>query len=130
MRSASRLLGPITAAILGALLLRRWMDVVEVRGRSMAPALQPGDRLLVARRRGPLQPGDVVLALDPRDAGRELVKRVAEVGPDGVLLRGDDPTRSTDGQAFGTLPDSAIQWRVVGRYWPPSRAGRIGRAGA
>src|SRR5436853_349114 len=29
---------------------RRWLDVVEVQGRSMAPALLPGEWLLVERR--------------------------------------------------------------------------------
>ena len=38
-------------ASLAALALRRRLDVVEVRGRSMAPTLLPGDRLLVARSR-------------------------------------------------------------------------------
>ena len=105
---------------------RRWIDVVEVRGRSMAPTLQPGDRLLVVRSRRLPRTGDVVLALDPRDAGRELVKRVARVEPGGsVTLRGDNAAFSTDARAFGALPAGAIRWRVALRYWPMRRAGRI-----
>lgn len=96
----------------------------------MAPTLEPGDRLVVVRRRSPLRIGDIVLALDPRDAGRELVKRVAEIGPQGVLLRGDDPSHSTDGRAFGPLPEGAVAWRAVARSWPPSRAGLLPRGGA
>jgi nickel-type superoxide dismutase maturation protease len=105
---------------------RRWIDVVEVRGRSMAPTLEPGDRLVVVRSRRRPRTGDVVLALDPRDAGRELVKRVARVDDAGGLtLRGDNAAFSTDARAFGALPVSAIRWRVAVRYWPMRRAARI-----
>ncbi len=55
----------------------RLLDVVEVRGRSMTPTLQPGDRLLVIRARP--RTGDVVLAPDPRDGRRELVKHHLDV---------------------------------------------------
>jgi nickel-type superoxide dismutase maturation protease len=109
---------------------RRWLDVVEVRGASMAPALLPGDRLLVESHsyqgRGPL-PGEVVLAPDPREPERELIKRVASVDPatGSVELRGDAPTASTDSRAFGAVPRSAIRWRAVYRYWPPGRVGRL-----
>lgn len=127
MPSPRLLLGLLVIGGFAGFALRRRVDVVEVRGRSMAPALEPGDRLIVVRRRSPLRAGDIVLALDPRDAGRELVKRVAEVGPRGVLLRGDDPSHSTDGRVFGWLPESAVAWRVVARYWPPDRIGRVGR---
>jgi signal peptidase I len=111
-------------AVLGiALVARRHVDVVEVRGRSMAPTLLPGDRLLVAR----LQPrvGDVVLAADPRDPQRELIKRVSAIGPGGVVLRGDNPASSTDGRSFGAIAIPAVTWRALVRYWPPLRAGRL-----
>ena len=119
------LTGPLVLAGVAALVARRWIDTVEVRGRSMAPALEPGDRLLVVRRRGPVRPGDVVLALDPRDASRELVKRVARVDDGGVELRGDHAEASTDARTFGTLPESAVAWRAVARYWPLDRLGRV-----
>jgi signal peptidase I len=117
------LLGSLLAAI-AVLALRRRFDVVEVRGRSMAPALQPGDRLLVARV-GPPRVGDVVLAADPRDTRRELVKRVSGLDAGGVMLTGDNRTESTDARSFGALPPAAVTWRVIGRYWPASRIGRI-----
>ncbi len=106
-----------------ALAARRWLDVVEVRGVSMAPTLLPGDRVLVARL--PARTQDVVLARDPRDPGRELVKRVARVTPSGLALRGDNDAASTDGRDFGPIPLDAVAWRAVLRYWPPSRIGRI-----
>lgn len=109
---------------------RRWLDVVEVHGASMAPSLLPGDRLLVESRsfegRAP-RPGEVVLAADPRAPGRELIKRVATVDDGAGLadLRGDASTASTDSRAFGAVPLTAIRWRAVFRYWPPQRAGRL-----
>jgi nickel-type superoxide dismutase maturation protease len=119
------LIGPLIACLAIAVLVRRVLDVVQVRGRSMLPTLRPGDRLVVVRSTRPARVGDVVLALDPRDAGRELVKRVAGVGPDGVTLHGDNPALSTDGRTFGSLPARAIRWRVIGRCWPLDRAGRL-----
>jgi nickel-type superoxide dismutase maturation protease len=106
-----------------AMLARRWLDVVEVRGRSMAPTLLPGDRLLVARLRPRL--GGVAVAPDPRDPRRELIKRVARVDASGVHLRGDNPAFSTDMRAFGPVPRRAVTWRAVLRYWPRPRMGRI-----
>jgi nickel-type superoxide dismutase maturation protease len=109
--------------VVAALLARRRLDVVEVRGRSMAPTLLPGDRLLVARIRPRL--GDVALAHDPRDPRRELIKRVARIDASGVHLRGENPAFSTDARVFGALPPGAVTWRAVLRYWPRSRIGRI-----
>jgi nickel-type superoxide dismutase maturation protease len=102
---------------------RRWLDVVEVRGRSMAPTLVPGDRLLVVRARPRF--GDVALATDPREPSRELVKRVARIDARGIQLRGDNPLASTDARVFGSLPAAAVSWRAVVRYWPPARFGPI-----
>jgi len=123
-----------TALVLGLamtvawIVARRRVDTVEVRGRSMAPALLPGDRLLVVR--AVPRPGDVVLAPDPRVTGRELIKRVAHVGREGLLLLGDNPTSSTDARAFGALSPRGIQWRAVLRYWPLDRFGPIERRAA
>ena len=125
MRIGRALVGPLLATAVGLVAARRWVDAVEVRGTSMIPALEPGDRLLVVRRRGAVRPGDVVLALDPRDAARELVKRVDSVSDDGVVLRGDHAAASTDARTFGSLPPSAVTWRAVLRYWPPGRIGPI-----
>ena len=111
-------------AAAAVLATRRRLDVVEVRGRSMAPALLPGDRLLVARIGSPRR-GAVVLAADPRDPRRELVKRVSGFAAGGVMLSGDNPSVSTDARTFGALPPTAVTWRVIGRYWPADRIGRI-----
>jgi nickel-type superoxide dismutase maturation protease len=108
----------------------RWLDVVEVRGGSMAPSLLPGDRLLVESRsyrsRAP-RPGEVVLAADPRQADRELIKRVVAIDEavGAADLHGDAPDASTDSREFGAVPISAIRWRAALRYWPPERAGLL-----
>jgi nickel-type superoxide dismutase maturation protease len=109
--------------LLAILAARRWVDVVEVRGRSMAPTLLPGDRLVVVR--GVPRSGAIVLAADPRDRQRELIKRVARIDAAGIHLRGDDPGASSDERTFGPLPRTAVAWRVVLRYWPPGRIGAV-----
>jgi nickel-type superoxide dismutase maturation protease len=118
------------AGIVAGAAASRWLDVVEVRGGSMAPSLLPGDRLLVESRsyrgRAP-RPGEIVLAADPRRAERELIKRVVAIDEADAAadLRGDAPGASTDSREFGSVPISAIRWRAAFRYWPPERVGRL-----
>ena len=95
----------------------------------MLPALAAGDYVVVDTRayarRSP-GPGEVVLARDPREPSREIVKRVA--GPDdagGVVLLGDNPAVSTDSRDFGPVSTEEVTGRVVWRYWPPARVGPV-----
>jgi len=95
----------------------------------MAPTLQPGDWLLVDpaayRRRAP-QPGQLVVAQDPRRQRRELVKRVAAVDLDGrLLLAGDAREASTDSRTFGAVDPSTVAGRPWFRIKPLTRIGRI-----
>lgn len=96
---------------------------VEVHGESMLPALRPGDRLLVLRafraRRGQL-----VVFGDPRRRRRTLVKRVVTTKRPGrrVEVAGDNSASSTDSTVFGPV---RVTGRVVYRYHPPDRAGRV-----
>jgi nickel-type superoxide dismutase maturation protease len=109
----------------------RHSERMEVSGLSMAPELQPGDRLVIWRpviwRSGAARTGDIVAAPDPRDPERTLLKRAAAVGPDGVLLLGDNPSQSTDSRHFGLIPVESVRGKAVYRYAPPSRAGRLPR---
>lgn len=98
---------------------------VVVRGDSMLPALEPGDRLLVRRTRR-VRPGDLAVVADPREPDRLLVKRVIEAGTDVVVLAGDNADASTDSATFGPVPRSGLIGRAVYRYSPPGRAGRVG----
>lgn len=90
----------------------------------MAPTLLPGDYLLTARSR--LRAGDVVVFEHPAIKGFHLVKRVHDVAPDGVFVVSDAPDPTTvDSRTFGTVP-AAGMYRVVFRYWPIRRMGRVG----
>jgi nickel-type superoxide dismutase maturation protease len=91
----------------------------------MAPALRPGDFLVVDRaayRARPPRPGEVVVAGDPRAAGRTLIKRVAGYDAGlGAWLLGDNPGESTDSRVFGYVAATHLRGRVRWRYWPIGR---------
>lgn len=120
-------------AWIGAAALAAWTAVraagafrVEVAGRSMLPALRPGD-WLVATRRGRVRRGSVVVLAHP-EMELDLVKRVCGIpgelvegrplGPDEYLVVGDNESASTDGRRFGPVPLRAIEGVVRARYWP------------
>ncbi|HZD65964.1 MAG TPA: S26 family signal peptidase [Acidimicrobiales bacterium] len=101
-----------------------------VVGDSMLPTLLPGDRLVALRARR-LQPDDLVVTPDPRLEERTLVKRVRWTGQDVagapvVWVEGDNPVTSTDSRVLGPLPRARVGRRVVWRYAPAERAGRLG----
>ena len=106
-------------------LLAATHDRFVVEGASMAPTLSPGDRLIVRRR--PCRPtvGALVVVADPRAPARLVVKRVAAVDTGGVTVHGDNPAASTDSRTYGPVPTSAVRGRVVYRYAPQGRAGRL-----
>lgn len=110
---------------------RSWQGRAEVVGGSMEPTLLDGDWLLVDpegyAQRNPVA-GDLVLAPDPREPARLLIKRVGQVDPEGQLwLVGDAPLASTDSRTFGSVDLASVQGRPWFRYWPIRRIGRIGR---
>lgn len=113
----------LTVIALAAWLRRHFMRF-EVVGESMLPTFREGDFLL-ARRMAPGQlprTGDLVLASDPREPSRTLLKRVAGVDLHGqVTLLGDNAGASTDSRHFGVVPGEAIIARVAFRYWPLAR---------
>ena len=116
----------MAAAAAGLFVLGRLPRVV-VDGHSMRPGLQPGDRLLlVRRRRRRYRPGMVVAVADPRLPTRLLVKRVAAVRGDGRLeLRGDDEATSTDSRTFGPVEAGLVRGQAVWRYAPRWRSGSV-----
>jgi nickel-type superoxide dismutase maturation protease len=97
-------------------------SLVEVRGRSMEPALWPGDRLVTVPARGRrLRAGQVVVVADPHDTSHLVVKRVSILAAEGrVEVSGDNLAASTDSRVWGPLPRSAVR-RVVVRRWPDLR---------
>ncbi len=98
---------------------------VAVTGASMEPSVREGDWLLVQQLRRAPRVGELVVAADPREPERLLVKRVSAVDGDQVSVAGDQPERSTDSRHFGPLPASAVLGRPVIRYAPLRRAGVI-----
>lgn len=103
-----------------------WRPVgrVQVDGDSMAPSFQPGDRLLVLRP-ARARIGDVVAVADPRLPSRTLLKRVADRGPAGLTVLGDNPAASTDSRVLGPLAPGAVRGRAFYRYFPDSRRGLL-----
>ena len=95
----------------------------EIAGESMLPTLRPGDWVIVDRRawadHEPRE-GEIVLARDPRQPDRALVKRIRVREPAGDLwLLGDNARRSTDSRTLGAFSAEALLGRVRWRYWPP-----------
>lgn len=108
------------AGILAARRIRR----VEITGLSMQPALRPGDRV-VAIRAGRPRAGDIVAFPDPRSPRRTMVKRVVTAAGGGVLVLGDNKSRSTDSRHFGLVYNNVIIGRLIYRYAPEARRGWI-----
>ncbi|MFN0096832.1 MAG: nickel-type superoxide dismutase maturation protease [Dehalococcoidia bacterium] len=111
---------PVALGGLAALWLRRYQRY-SVSGRSMMPALEDGDWTVVDtrvyRRRLP-RAGEIVVCTDPRELGRELIKRVIRVEAEGLWVEGDNTDESTDSRVFGVVPLRLVAGRVVARYWP------------
>lgn len=95
----------------------------------MEPTLRAGDWLLVDPRAfeaRPPHPGDLLVAADPRQPTRWLVKRVADVLPDGRLtLTGDHAAHAADAEIIAPISAESVIGRPWFRYWPLRRAGRL-----
>jgi nickel-type superoxide dismutase maturation protease len=83
----------------------------------MQPLLAPGNEVLVdpsAYRASAPQPGDLVIAQHPLQPELRMVKRVEAVvtGPR-YVLKGDNPTASTDSRAFGAVGAEHILGKVT-----------------
>jgi len=90
----------------------------------MRPTLEPGDRLVLRRGRRP-RVGELVAVVDPRQPARTVIKRLAAVSAAGLMVVGDNPAASTDSRVFGPVASGAVRGRVVYRYHPVGRRGRL-----
>jgi len=103
---------------------------VAVAERSMEPALHPGDWLLVCRTMVPGRPlrvhaGQIVVARHPGRAGLLVVKRAARREAGGWWLASDNPEAgAVDSRAFGVVPSSLIEGRMLLRYRRARQPGR------
>jgi nickel-type superoxide dismutase maturation protease len=119
-------LAALAGAVAGVAVLARCFRRLEVEGDSMRPTLLAGDRVLVWRC-ARARPGDVVALDEPPGY---TVKRVASAGAGGgVIVLGDNSSASTDSRHFGPVDPRAILGRVVWRYWPEDRRGRLPLSG-
>src|SRR3979411_3335051 len=112
---AALALVPGTAVVLAVVAVRRSFVVVTVSGASMAPALEPGDRVLVRRGTGDwLRAGMVVVLRQPEDGCRP------EAALPSPPCRPPPPTAAqTDGGSSGWLRQTATRSRTrSGLLWP------------
>lgn len=86
------------------------LQVRRVVGQSMQPAYRPGTIVLGLRWLRP-RVGSVVVA---QHDGRELIKRVARVGQQGVYVLGDNSQYSTDSRMYGWLALNDIKSVIIG----------------
>jgi len=117
---------PLGAALLflgfGLIYGRRLMRVA-VSGHSMEPSLRDGDWLVVDRR-ARLGVGDVIVATDPRENSRVIIKRVVALGTDQTLQLGSDHPAHA-GEQIGPVNPKEVLGRAWLRYWPPSHVGLV-----
>jgi len=91
----------------------------------MEPTFREGDWLLARRTSGTPGVGDVVIASDPREPARLLVKRVRSVTGDQVAIEGDHHDASTDSRDYGPIPAGSIIGQPLLRYAPLRRFGPV-----
>ncbi|MEN8114742.1 MAG: signal peptidase I [Actinomycetota bacterium] len=83
----------------------------------------PGERITAAN--GQLHADGVVLA-DPWSDGSMCRDSDDTVPDNAVWVLGDNRSgASVDSRVLGAIPIADIGWKVVARYWPPARAGRV-----
>ena len=92
----------------------------------MAPSYCSGDYVIAYRRRHtPFHPGDVIV-LHHAHFG-DIIKRITGFDDAGhLLIRGDNPSASTDSGALGPIARDQVQGKVIARIanpqTPPTRA--------
>lgn len=91
------------------------MGIAVVRGRSMQPTLQDGDRLLVSYGAAP-RPGRLVIVRLP---DRPIaVKRAVRRMPQGWWVERDNPENGVDSWLVGPVADDDVLGCVLVRLWP------------
>jgi len=106
---------------------------MAIDGRSMEPAYQRGDRVLVNRfayLRAKPKTGDVVTVRRSGEKERLEVKRIAagpgdevenwgearRLGPGEWWVLGDNPEESTDSRQLGPVRTAEIEGKVIAKY--------------
>jgi len=124
------ILAVVVLVVLGAAFLA-FAEVYRVPGNAMSPSLRPGDRLLVIRFVGPVEPDrrEIVaynVTANRCGPGEEsvFVHRVRRRDRQGrFVMRGDNRREACDSRELGPVPRGDLIGQVVAVYWPPSRWG-------
>lgn len=111
---------------------------VRVHGRSMSPALLPGERVLFDRlafTRDRPRAGDVALLQRPDRPALRLIKRITAVPGEGAggrtldrgeyWVEGDNAGASTDSRVFGPVRRCHLLARAWLVYWPQDNWRRL-----
>lgn len=96
------------------------LGMALVRGRSMAPTLRDGDRLLVGYGLRPCA-GAVAVVRFADDV--VAVKRLDHHTPQGWWVARDNPREGRDSWTAGAVPDDGVLAVALLRMWP--RPGRL-----
>ncbi len=83
-----------------------------VTGDSMLPHYRAGDVVLMTTWLRP-HVGSVVVARDPRDPDRRILKRITAMNGDHITVTGDNPSASTDSRTFGSIRHDDILGIVI-----------------
>jgi nickel-type superoxide dismutase maturation protease len=97
---------------------RRW-GLAVVRGRSMQPTLNDGDRLLVQYGRAP-RPGGIAVVRLPERNGLSI-KRIAWSDSGGWWIQRDNPAEGVDSWQVGPIPPDGVVAVALVRVWPRPR---------
>lgn len=84
---------------------------MEVEGNSMAPALYPGDCVLIQKSFN-FQTGDIVVFNHPLK-NKKIIKRITKMKENQVFVQGDNTAESTDSRSFGWIG----QEKILGKVW-------------
>lgn len=94
--------------------------------RRAGEGCRAGDLVVVrGQETGGAAAGQAAGGLVPGQEPAPVVKRVVAVGAGGVTVAGDNPAASTDSRTYGPVPLADVRGRVVYRYAPAGRVGRL-----
>ena len=89
------------------------MLVRQVVGKSMQPYLKQGQVVFAMKKKPRI--GDVVIA---KQNNREVIKRLTSICNEGLYLKGDNASASSDSRTYGRINESDILGIVIFKFTP------------